>query len=71
MGKVVQLNGITRLDLPPDRILNDAIGQLESVAIIGYDTQGNEYFATNLADGGTVLWLLERSKKSLLEIIDD
>lgn len=45
--------------------------QLESVVIIGYDTQGNEYFATNLADGGTVLWLLERCKKDLLELIDD
>ncbi len=71
MGKIVQFNGITRLDLPPDRILSNAMEQLESVVIIGYDTQGNEYFATNLADGGTVLWLLERCKKDLLELIDD
>lgn len=66
MGKIIQFTGITRLDLPPDQILEAAKQQLESVVVIGWTTEGEEYFATNLADGGTALWLLERCKRELL-----
>lgn len=71
MGKVIPFNGITRLDLPPDRILEGAKGKLEGVVIMGWDTEGKEYFASSYADGGTVLWLAERMKKMLLETHDD
>ena len=67
MSNVITFNGVTKLDLPPDRILEAAVGQLEGVIIIGYDLEGNEYFASSYADGGTTLWLLERMKKMLLE----
>lgn len=70
MGDVVNLECVTRLDLPPDRILASALGKLQSVLVIGYDTEGVEYFASSLADGAEALWLLERSKKKLLEIGD-
>lgn len=70
MGDVVNLECVTRLDLPPDRILESALGKLQSVLVIGYDTEGVEYFASSLADGAEALWLLERSKKKLLEIGD-
>jgi len=66
MGDVVNIGGITRLDLPADQILEKAIGNLEGVIVIGYDNGGEEYFATSYADGGEVLWLLERCKKVLL-----
>lgn len=68
MGDVVTFTGITKLDLPPDRILEAAVGQLESVVILGYDKEGKEYFASSLADGGDVLWLMEKLKKQLLEV---
>lgn len=70
-GKVVYPSFVTTLDLPPDRILEEAIGKLENVLVVGYDKKGNEYFASSVADGGTVLWLLERSKKALLEMADE
>lgn len=70
MGEVVNLECITRLDLPPDRILESAMGKLAGVVIIGYDKDGAEYFASSIADGADVLWLMERSKKKLLEIAD-
>lgn len=70
MGKVVLFHGITKLNLPPDRILEGAIGELDSVVILGFDKSGEEYFATSYADGGDVLWLLERLKKRLLETPD-
>ena len=68
MGHVVDLPVITRLDSDPDRVLTKALGHCESVVILGYDKQGDEYFASSLADGGEVLWLLERLKKQLLEV---
>lgn len=67
-AKIFTWTGITRLDIPIDRVLESAVGQLEHVVIIGYDKDGEEYFASDYADGGDVLWLLERCKKRLLEV---
>lgn len=73
MGKVIPLNNVTYLDLPPDRILEQAKGKLKSIVILGYEEGKGEveYFASSIADGGGVLWLLERCKKQLLEIVDE
>jgi len=68
MSNVIPFGGITRLDLPPDQILEKAIGQLQGVVIMGWDTDGKEYFASSYGDGGTVIWLAERMKKMLLEV---
>jgi len=70
MGKVIPMNGLTKLDLPIDRVLDDAKGELEGVILIGYDKEGEEYFASTYADGGEILWLIERLKKRLLETPD-
>ncbi len=68
---VVEWGGITRLDLPPERVLGKALdGKLTSVVILGHTEDGAEYFASSLADAGDVLWLLERCKKLLLEVPD-
>ncbi len=66
MSNVVSIGGITKLDLPPDRVLEATKGELEGIVILGYDKDGNEYFASSYADGGDVLWLLERCKQELL-----
>ena len=65
-AKVIPLNNVTRIDLPPERILQ-VIPELEGVVICGYTKDGSEYFASSYADGDTALWLLERCKKRLLE----
>ena len=70
MPKVIPLNNLTRLDLPVDRVLESAKSELTGVVILGYDKEGDEYFASTYADGGDVLWLLERCKKSLLDQSD-
>lgn len=71
-AKVIPFGGITRLDLPPERILDQAKeAGLEGVVVLGYDKDGNEYAASSYADGGTVLWLLERTKIRLLAVVDD
>jgi hypothetical protein len=68
---VIPLGNVTRLDLPVDRVLEAAMGQLEGVVLIGYDKDGEEYFASTYADGGTVNWLLDRCKIKLLKVPDE
>ena len=68
MSNVVPFNGITKLDLNPDIVLENTKGKLEGLVICGYDKDGQEYFASTYADGGDVLWLLERMKLRLLTV---
>lgn len=67
MSNVVRLPCVTRLDLGADVVLEEAMGELEQVVVMGYDKAGNEYFASSAADGGTVMWLMERVKRRLLD----
>lgn len=72
VGKVIVFNGITKLDLPADRILENMIGtEIDGIVLLGYRKDGSEFFASSYADGGTALWLLERCKKKLLQIAED
>lgn len=70
--KVVEFPGITTLDLPPERVLQKALDKgLDGVVVMGYDEDGEEYFCSSYADGGEVLWLMERMKLKLLTVLDD
>lgn len=71
MGEVVELSVITKLDLDPDRVLKKVLGKLTEVVIMGFDKDGDEYFASSVADGGSVLWHIERAKHKLMKIADD
>lgn len=64
---VVNFRGVTRLDLDPDRTLENTKGQLKHFAIVGYDKDDEFFFSSTMADGGDVMWLLELAKKKLLE----
>lgn len=64
---VVTFDHPTKLDLPPERILNGALTQeLSGVVVIGWTKDGEEYFASSMADGAEVIWLMERFKLQLL-----
>jgi len=65
-AKVIPFTGITKLDLAPDTVLHHLKGSLEGFVIMGYTKDGEEYFSSTYADGGTALWLIERCKKALL-----
>ena len=68
---VVVLPVITRLDRPPERVLQEALNEgLMEATIIGYDANGNFFFASSKASGADVIWALEMAKKKLLEIGD-
>ncbi len=70
-NNVINLKTITTLDLPPDRVLTEAVGKLDSALVLGYDKEGFFYFGSSKANGGDVLWLLEVAKKLLLEAAED
>jgi hypothetical protein len=65
--KVEYLDIATRLDVPVERVLDGLEETLESVVVIGWDKEGEMVFASSMADGGDVLWLLEKAKNLLLE----
>lgn len=62
---------LTKLDDDADVVLRHALGELDTVAIVGYTKDGAEYFASNVANGPDVLWMLHRSAHNLLTIGDD
>lgn len=67
-AEVIELDVVSRLDIPPDRVLQKALDAgLTEVVVIGYDADGQEYFASSQADGGDVLWHIERAKMKLLQ----
>ena len=70
-GNVVEFTGITKLDLDPDRILEAAKGKMESVLIIGFTTEGAEYFASSKADAEYPIYMVERAKHRLMKMIDE
>lgn len=72
MGDVIELDVITRLDVPVSRVIETASSSnLESVFIAGCDEGGNYFFASSMANGAEAVWLLEMAKKRLLDIADE
>ena len=66
--KVVDFPGITRLDLPPNKVMANAMkAGLESAIIIGENEDGDLIFFLSQADAADALWLLEKAKKALLD----
>ena len=72
MSKIIDFPGITRLDSDPARVLEHAMeAGLTDVVVIGFKEDGSEYFRSSLADGGDVLWHLERAKHKLITMPDE
>lgn len=70
-AEIVRFPGITKLDLDPDLILNAAIGKLQSVVVLGFDNDGNEYFAASYSDGADAVWHARRLEHKLMKIADE
>lgn len=70
-AEVIDLPVITTLDLDPKRVLSAASKEdFERVIVIGILQDGEEYVSASAADGGTVLWDVERAKLRLLRRAD-
>ncbi|WP_040306027.1 hypothetical protein [Ahrensia sp. R2A130] len=71
MSNVIPLGNVTSLDIPTDRVLENAKGTCsDGVVVMGFDDDGVLYFASSIADGGEVLWLMEKCKAALLDAGD-
>lgn len=68
---VIKFNGLTKLDIPPDRVLESAMGELTDAVVVGWDKDGQFYFGSSVAGGPEVMWLLEVAKKKLLEVSEE
>lgn len=69
LAPVTVLETITTHSLPTERVLNGALdAKLTSVIVIGWDEDGEFYFASSEASGASVVWDMEVAKKKLLEV---
>ena len=57
-------------EVPVEEVLKGC-QKLQMVTIMGYDQDGNEYFASSCGDIQEVYWLLGRFRKFLEEIGDE
>ena len=74
MGKdnIVKFPGTTMFGIEPDEVLNGALdASLESAVVLGYGKDGGLYFATSIGDEAQILLLLEKSKRVLLDMVED
>lgn len=70
-AEVLPFTGTTTLDLDPAQIIEAARdARLTEVVICGVDADGNEYFASSLADAGDAGWHLDRAKWNLMRQVD-
>jgi hypothetical protein len=64
---VVPFTGPTRLDIPPERVLQGALdGNLEGVVVIGLEQDGGLYFASSYGRIEVTNWLLDLAKADLV-----
>ena len=61
----------TTENIPVERVFEGiSSNDVVSAVVLGFTKDGEEYFASSIADGGDILWLIERLKKRLLEFPD-
>lgn len=71
-GNVEIIHMVSSVDIPPGRVLDRALAaDLKDVVVIGTDKDGNFYFASSIAGAEPVVWLLERAKFKLMQIVRD
>lgn len=68
MGDVIESGIITKLPLPPEKILNGGLNEnLREVIVIGLTQDEEFYFAMSSGDRRDILWLLELAKGELMK----
>lgn len=67
MCDVIDFDGITSLDINPDKVLESAKELLDMTLVIGYDKEDRLYVASSTSQLGELVLVLERAKQFLLE----
>jgi len=69
MGEIIRWPGITTLDTSPRLVLTYAMREeFDSIVVMGFTKSEDIYLASSVADGGTMLWLMEVAKTRLMKI---
>ena len=71
MGEVVSFRGVSKHDLDPDQVLENNKGEFKHLVVLGYNHDDEFIFASTVADGGDVVWMLELAKLKLFKITGD
>jgi hypothetical protein len=66
-AKLYHFNGETSQDLPPDQVLEQALGKLQRVVVLGIQEDGRLYTAASAGTIPEALYLLEKCKKILID----
>jgi hypothetical protein len=61
MADVVGFPGLTTAEMPSDKVLSAAIGQIESAVVVGIDSTGALYVAAADGDSDRAIGLLLRA----------
>lgn len=70
-NNLIYLDTLTTLDVPVERVLGCALeAEMTEAVVVGYDKDGQFYFASSKASGGDVMWLLTMAQKKLLEVVE-
>ncbi len=65
---VVPFTGLTKLDIPVDKILEGAKeANLKTVIVIGEDQNGESFLASSSGDLALMYWMLANTQKYLLD----
>ena len=63
---IINIDRSTTLDIDPDKILGAAIGELNSVVVVGFDKNNRLYMATSLSDMFETNYLLDKYKQLIM-----
>lgn len=66
MTNVIQIGGDTKLDIDPDMMLQNTIGQLKEVIVIGWDHNDELHVASSSTNRPKILWLIELAKSTVI-----
>lgn len=68
-AKIYLFDGETTLDIAPDQVLEQAVGKLGKVIVLGFqnDEDGTLYMAASCGNIAEALYLIEKAKKALMD----
>lgn len=66
MGKLLKPDFYTSQPIPAAPVRRAAKKTCEKLLCIGVDKKGQPYYASNIADGGELLWMIEEFKRKLM-----
>lgn len=70
-ANIEQFDAVTTLDIDPTAVLADAHNKgLSEVVIVGFDNDGNEYFASSASDAAASIYHMQRGIYRLNKIMD-